>query len=74
MDETLNMTVKYAPIGIWAGIAIGVFATLVVVALMSLYLWCRSLSARVEKQTREAAAAALTRRVYELEKGKKPDG
>ena len=65
MDETLNMTVKCAPIGTWTGIAIGVFATLVVVALASLALWCRSLSARVEK---------WARRTYETEKGKKADG
>ena len=65
MNETLNMTVKYAPMGIWTGIAVGVFVTLVVVVLVSVCLWCRNLSARVEK---------WSRRVYEMEKGKKADG
>ena len=65
MDETLNMTIRYAPIGVWTGVAIGVFATVTLVSLAVLALWCRNLSARVEK---------WSRRVYEMEKGKKADG
>ena len=65
MDETLNMTIRYAPIGVWTGVAIGVFATVTLVSLAVLALWCRSLSARVEK---------WARRTYEAEKGKKADG